>query len=92
MMRVPAKRVINTVLKVIEIYRQQKSANETLPQWVSSVTKGLGAGGIKNLEDMKAALAQVIQLPAPESDADAYMDYGSDARFSAKTAKGECAA
>jgi len=92
MMRVPAKRVINTVLKVIEIYKQQKSANETLPQWVSSVTKGRGAGGIKNLEDMKAALAQVIQLPAPESDADAYMDYGSDARFSAKTAKGECAA
>ncbi|HEU4604729.1 MAG TPA: nitrite/sulfite reductase [Nitrososphaera sp.] len=92
MMRVPAKRVINTVLKVIEIYKQQKSANETLPQWVSSVTKGRGAGGVKNLEDMKAALAQVIQLPAPESDADAYMDYGSDARFSAKTAKGECAA
>jgi sulfite reductase beta subunit-like hemoprotein len=92
MMRVPAKRVIDAVLKVIEIYRQQKSADETLPQWVSSVTKGRGAGGIKNLEDMKAALAQVIQLPAPESDADAYMDYGSDARFSAKTAKGECAA
>lgn len=91
-MRVPAKRVIDTVLKVIEIYRQQKSANETLPQWVSSVTKGRGAGGVKNLEDMKAALAQVIQLPAPDSDADAYMDYGSDARFSAKTARGECAA
>ena len=92
MMRVPAKRVIDAVLKVIEIYRQQKSANETLPQWVSSVTKGRGAGAVKNLEDMKAALARVIQLPAPESDADAYMDYGSDARFSAKTAKGECAA
>jgi len=92
MMRVPAKRVIDTILKIIEIYRQQKSTNETLHQWVSSVTKGRGAGSLKNLEDMKAALAQVIQLPAPDSDADAYMDYGSDSQFSAKTARGECAA
>ncbi len=92
MMRVPAKRVIDTILKVIEIYRQQRSTNETLHQWVSSVTKGRGAGSIKNLEDMKNALAQVIQLPAPDSDADAYMDYGSDSRFFAKTARGECAA
>jgi sulfite reductase (ferredoxin) len=44
------------------------------------------------MEDMKAALAQVIQLPAPDSDPDAYIDYGSDSRFSAKTARGECAA
>ena len=92
MMRVPAKRVIDTILQIIEIYRQQKSTNETLHQWVSSVTKGRGVGSLKNLEDMKAALAQVIQLPAPDSDADAYMDYGSDSQFSAKTARGECAA
>lgn len=92
MMRVPAKRVIDTILKMIELYRQHKSTDETLQQWVSSVTKGRGAGSLKNLEDMKAALAQVIQLPAPDSDADAYMDYGSDSQFSAKTARGECAA
>jgi len=92
MMRVPAKRVIDTILKIIEIYKQQKSTNETLQQWVSGVSKGRGVGSIKNLEDMKAALAQVIQLPASDIDADAYMDYGSDSRFSAKTARGECAA
>lgn len=91
-MRVPAKRVIDTVLKVIELYRQQKSGSETLHQWITSITKGRGTGAIKNMEDMKTALAQVIQLPAPENDPDAYMDYGSDARFSAKTARGECAA
>jgi len=91
-MRVPAKRVIDTVLRVIELYRQQRSESETLHQWVVSVTKGRGAGGIKNLEDMKAALAQVIQLPAQEQDPDAYRDYGSDSGFSAKTARGECAA
>jgi sulfite reductase (ferredoxin) len=88
-MRVPAKRVIDTILKVIELYGQQKSGSETLHQWVVGVTKGRGSGAIKNMEDMKAALAQVIQLPAPDNDPDAYMDYGSDARFSAKTARGE---
>src|ERR671923_1767020 len=91
-LRVPAKRVINTVLKVVELYRQQKSENETLHQWITKVTKGQGIAGIKNLEDMKAALAQVIQLPTPEQDPDAYRDYGSDSQFSAKTARGECAA
>ncbi|HEX2557629.1 MAG TPA: nitrite/sulfite reductase, partial [Nitrososphaera sp.] len=90
--RVPAKRVIDVIIKIIELYRQQKSGNETLHQWVTKVTKGQATGSIKNLEDMKAALAQVIQLPAPDKDPDAYMDYGSDSRFSAKTARGECAA
>jgi sulfite reductase (ferredoxin) len=91
-LRVPAKRVIDTILKVIELYRQQKSGTETLHQWVVNVTKGRGTAGIKNLEGLKAALAQVVQLPAPDQDPDAYMDYGSDSRFSAKTARGECAA
>jgi sulfite reductase (ferredoxin) len=91
-MRVPAKKVVDTLLKIIELYRQQKSGNETMHQWITAVTKGKGAGAIKSLEDMKGALAQVVQLPAPDQDPDAYMDYGSDSRFIAKTARGECAA
>jgi sulfite reductase (ferredoxin) len=91
-MRVPAKRVIDTVLRVIEIYKQQRSGSETLHQWVVNVTKGRGTAGIKNLEELKAALAQVTQLPTPDKDPDAYRDYGSDSSFSAKTARGECAA
>jgi sulfite reductase (ferredoxin) len=91
-MRVPAKRVIDTILKVIEVYRQQRSGSETLHQWVVNVTKGRGTADIKNLEGLKTALAQVIQLPTPQQDPDAYMDYGSDSQFSAKTARGECAA
>ena len=91
-MRVPAKRVIDTVLKVIELYKQQKTGNESLYHWVVNVTKGQGPAGIKNLEGLKAALAQVIQLPTPDQDPEAYRDYGSDSTFSAKTARGECAA
>ncbi|MGI0035044.1 MAG: nitrite/sulfite reductase, partial [Nitrososphaera sp.] len=92
-MRVPAKRVIDTILRIIELYKQQRSSeNETLHQWITGVTKGMGTAGIKNPDDMKAALAEVVQLQSPEKDPDAYRDYGSDSRFSAKTARGECAA
>ncbi|HEV8387559.1 MAG TPA: nitrite/sulfite reductase [Nitrososphaera sp.] len=91
-MRVPAKRVIDTLLKIIELYRLHKSGNETMHQWITALTNGRGGGTIKNLDDIKKALAQVVQLPAPDKDPDAYMDYGSDSRFSAKTARGECAA
>ena len=33
-----------------------------------------------------------ISLPSVEEEPEAYMDYGNDIKFSAKTAKGECAA
>lgn len=104
-MRVPAKRVIDTTLKIIELYKNERAVaataggngddhhHETLHQWIIRLIKGQGSGSIKNLEDMKAALAQVIQLPSsPQQDPDAYRDYGSDSHFTAKTARGECAA
>jgi sulfite reductase (ferredoxin) len=105
-MRVPAKRVIDTTLKIIELYKNERTTattaggdgddddhhQESLHQWIIRLIKGQGSGSIKNLEDIKAALAQVIQLPSPQHDSDAYRDYGSDSNFTAKTARGECAA
>ena len=105
-MRVPAKRVIDTTLKIIELYKKERTTStttttaapegdndETLHQWIIRLVKGQGSGSIKNLEDMKAALAQVIQLPSsPQQNPDAYRDYGSESQFTAKTARGECAA
>jgi sulfite reductase (ferredoxin) len=124
-MRVPAKRVIDTTLKIIELYKNERGGGqvalataaattspsgglsdggkdydsgdknhhyETLHQWIIRLVKGQGPGSIKNIEDMKAALTEVTQLPSPEQNSDAYQDYGSDSRFSAKTARGECAA
>lgn len=91
-MRVPAKRVVDAILKIIEAYRGQRAQGETLHQWVVKVVKGQGTGPIRSLEDIKALLAPVIQLPPVEQDPDAYRDFGSDAKFIAKTARGECAA
>lgn len=93
-MRVPAKRVIATLIKIIEIYKQERSANESLAMWIGKLINGVvnGKGQIKNLDDIKTALVQTISLPSPNDDPESYMDYGNDIKFSAKTARGECAA
>jgi sulfite reductase (ferredoxin) len=91
-MRVPAKRVIDVILKVIEMYKRERMQDETLHQWVVKVVKGQGTETMRNIEDIKNALVPVVQLPSVEQDPDAYCDYGSDVKFTAKTARGECAA
>jgi sulfite reductase (ferredoxin) len=93
-MRVPAKRVISTIIKIIEIYRQERSADESLTKWIGKLINGgvNDKGEIKNMDDIKKALMQTISLPNPNDDPESYMDYGNDIKFSAKTAKGECAA
>jgi sulfite reductase (ferredoxin) len=91
-MRVPAKRVIDTLLKIIEIYRKDRSEGETLRHWVDQILKGGGAGAIRDVEDIKKVLADVVQLPPVDEQPELYQDYGSDVRFTAKTARGECAA
>jgi sulfite reductase (ferredoxin) len=91
-MRVPAKHVIDTICKIIEIYKQERSGTETLKQWIDKIVKGDGTGGIKCIENIKATLTPLTQLPPIERDPESYRDYGTDIKFSAKTARGECAA
>src|ERR687887_642670 len=91
-MRVPAKRVIDIIHKIIEIYKQEKCSAETLNQWINRILKGEGTRSIKNVENIKAILTPVAQLPSIDQDPELYTDYGTDMKFSAKTARGECAA
>ncbi|HET8793550.1 MAG TPA: nitrite/sulfite reductase [Nitrososphaeraceae archaeon] len=91
-MRVPAKKVIDVVKKVVELYKNDKSTSETLDLWIDNIVNGNGSGNIKNIEDIKVLLMPVTQLPSFEEGQDFYQDYGNDVKFSAKTARGECAA
>ena len=91
-MRVPAKRVIDIIRKIIEVYKQERNNNETLNQWINKIVLGEGKGRIKNIENIKAILLPVTQLAPIEQDPELYRDYGNDVKFSAKTARGECAA
>jgi sulfite reductase (ferredoxin) len=91
-MRVPAKRVVDTIKKIIEIYKHEKLSNETFSQWINKIVKGEGTGTVKNIENIKTILLPITQLPSMDQDPESYRDYGNDSKFSAKTARGECAA
>src|ERR687896_171940 len=91
-MRVPAKRVIDTIREIIKMYKQETHDSETLSQWINKIVKGEGTGSIRNIEDIKELLLPVTQLPPIEKQPELYNDYGNDRKFSAKTARGECAA
>src|SRR6185312_3740942 len=39
-MRVPAKRVINTILKIIEIYKNERLEGEPLDKWINKIIRG----------------------------------------------------
>lgn len=90
-MRVPAKRVIDIVLKIIELYRQERKEGESLNGWILRVLKGEGSS-VKNSQNLKSIIDEVSKLPSPEQSPESYMDYGNDGQFTAKTARGECAA
>jgi sulfite reductase (ferredoxin) len=91
-MRVPAKRVIDVILKIIEIYKEEHDRNDSFDKWIMRIANGGGPGKISNLDDLKLALSEVANLASVEEDPDAYRDYGNDSKFVAKTARGECAA
>jgi sulfite reductase (ferredoxin) len=91
-MRVPAKRVIEVILKIIEIYKEERDKNESLDNWIRRIVNGVGLGKVTNFDDLKSALSEVAKLASIVEDPDAYHDYGNDSNFVAKTARGECAA
>ncbi len=90
--RVPAKRVIDVILKLVEVYKQEHSDGESFAAWIDRVLDGKGNGKVKDVNALRAVIDEVARLPEPEKEPEAYMDYGSDNKFVVRTAKGECAA
>ena len=90
--RIPAKRVIPVILKIIEIFKQNKKSNDTLKDWIHRVVNGKEDSEIKSILDMRKALDSFTIPPTKEEDPDFYNDYGSDSSYHTKTGKGECAA
>jgi len=90
--KVPAKRVIPTILKIVEIFKSDKKQGETLDLWMRRVIQGNGGPNVKSIDDIKELLKPVVAAPIKESDEDFYADYGSDGSYHTKTGRGECAA
>lgn len=97
-MRIPARRVVETVLRIVELFREERGAPggaegpATLKEWAHAVAAGSGAGAVRSVADLKARLAPLAEPPSYEDDPDFYTDHGADAAYHARTGKGECAA
>ncbi|ABX12575.1 nitrite/sulfite reductase [Nitrosopumilus maritimus] len=90
--RVPAKRVLPVILKIIELFKEHKKPDDTLKSWIHRVATNTEDSEIKTLNDIKKAIDPLTIPPTKEEDPDFYLDYGSDTSYHTKTGKGECAA
>lgn len=92
--RVPAKRVIPVILRIIEIFRENKKTGDTLKSWVHRIVTGAedDSSAISSVKDIQRELQPLVLPPTMEEDPDFYHDYGSDTGYHTKTGKGECAA
>ena len=90
--RVPVKRVIPVILKLIELFKENKQPDDTLSKWIDRVVKGNESSKITGVEDIKKEIAPLIVPPKVEDEPDFYMDFGSDTNYHTVTGKGECAA
>ena len=91
-LRIPAKRVIPVILKIIESFKQNKKNNDTLATWLNRIVNSNEDSPIKSIDDFKKILSPLTVPPTKEEDNDFYADYGSDGSYHTKTGKGECAA
>jgi sulfite reductase (ferredoxin) len=91
-LRVPAKRVIPVILKIIELFKQNKKSDDTLQSWIHRVVNDSEDSDIKSVNDIKKVLEPLVVPPTKEEDPDFYLDYGNDTSYHTKTGKGECAA
>ena len=91
-LRIPAKRVIPVILKIIELFKQNKKSDDTLKSWIHRIVNNNEDSEIKSINDIKSALESLVVPPTKEEDPDFYLDYGSDTSYHTKTGKGECAA
>ncbi|MFZ8937574.1 MAG: nitrite/sulfite reductase [Nitrosopumilaceae archaeon] len=91
-LRVPAKRVIPVILKIIEVFKENKKPEDDLKSWIHRVVNGVDDSKIKSINDLKEILTPLTLPPSKTEDPDFYADYGSDSSYHTKTGKGECAA
>ncbi len=91
-MRVPVKRIIPVILKIIELFKKNKHPNDSFSSWIDRIVKGNENSQIKSVNDFKKELSPLVVPPSKEQEKDFYTDYGEDTGYHTMTGKGECAA
>ena len=54
-LRVPAKRVIPVILKIIELFKENKKSDDTLKSWIHRIVNDSEDSNIKSINDIKKA-------------------------------------
>ena len=90
--RVPVKRVIPVILKIIELFKENKQPDDSLAKWIDRIVHGNESSKISSVEDIKKEISSLLIPPKVEDEPEFYMDYGSDTNYHTITGKGECAA
>ena len=91
-MRVPVKRIIPVILKIIELFKKNKQPNDSFSSWIDRILKGNENSQINSVNDFKKELSPLVVPPTKEQEKDFYTDYGEDTGYHTMTGKGECAA
>lgn len=89
LLRVPAKRVIPILLRMIEIFHARAQPQDDLKSWLHRVIQGADT---TTLSDIRGLLAPLVVPPTKEEDPNFYADFGNDTSYHTKTGRGECAA
>ena len=89
LLRVPAKRVIPVILRIVELFKELAQPQDDLKSWIHRIVMG---GDATTIPDMRRLLAPLTNPPTMAEDPDFYADYGSDSSYHTKTGRGECAA
>jgi len=84
--------VIPVILKIIELFKENKKSDDTLKSWIHRIISDSEDSNIKSINDIKKILEPLVIPPTKDDDPDFYLDYGSDTSYHTKTGKGECAA
>ena len=90
--RVPAKRVIPVILRIIELFKANRKPDDTLKTWIHRVVSNAEDSDITSIRDIQNAIRPLLVPPTKDEDPDFYLDYGNDTSYHTKTGKGECAA
>ncbi|MCE2508850.1 MAG: nitrite/sulfite reductase [Nitrosopumilaceae archaeon] len=88
-LRVPAKRVIPVILRIIEIFRERAQPRDDLKSWIHRIVMG---GDDITVPEIRNMLSPLTTPPTMDEDPDFYADFGSDSSYHTKTGRGECAA
>ncbi|MCY3853751.1 MAG: nitrite/sulfite reductase [Thaumarchaeota archaeon] len=91
-LRIPAKKVIDTILKIISIFKKDKKPDDDLKSWINKIVNEKNDTNIRSISDLKKLLLPFTKVPDKTENSDFYYDYGSFDSYHTRTGKGECAA